>query len=407
MFKFKKSLLFASVVAFSLLSCNDELQNEIIEKQPNAEVANTAYTRNATTLPTDNGSTTFNGVTNLPNSTVIALDISNLTDLSDDQAIIYDVRTSIINQLIELTNRRFKTLREVTFINPNGPLDPSMTPDHTITFLEKNTLANGEFEAKYPSNRSSVSNIIYVNNFAFNRDFQVANARKFKLKTLRAILKSVGIANEFHSCLPSIVSSTSNVNENLPSDIVNPILTREAANTIDGIFRESHTGNPTNCVATPALTNIALNKPVQLSTTFPGYPGSRLTDGVRTGGDSAVAHTSKVAGQVSWARIDLQENTHHITGVVVYNRTTCCWNRLGEFNIIFSTQPLDMSQSLTDIEQQAGYVTRIAASLPGDGSKPIHITKDGLDIHGVRYVYIRQNTPNEYLNLVEVLVMGD
>ncbi len=133
----------------------------------------------------------------------------------------------------------------------------------------------------------------------------------------------------------------------------------------------------------PPAVNVALNKPATQSSTRFGGVASRAVDG-NTNGNS-FTHTDFEQG---WWRVDLQD-IYDISTINVFNRTTCCSNRLVGASV---------------------YVGNIGSSNPNDytlvgalnANAQINFTN--LNVSG-RYVLIDRNNTN-WLSLAEVQVFG-
>jgi len=133
-------------------------------------------------------------------------------------------------------------------------------------------------------------------------------------------------------------------------------------------------------------TNVALGgTATQSSTTYNGSP-ARAIDGNTSGrwGENSVTHTAQTAAP--WWRVDLG-NAHRVDRVTLWNRTSCCSERLSNFHVDY----LDAQGSVIvsqDYPGQAGTTTEIMLSASG--------------VHAVR-VQLYGTNP---LSLAEVQVWG-
>jgi hypothetical protein len=136
--------------------------------------------------------------------------------------------------------------------------------------------------------------------------------------------------------------------------------------------------------------NIAQFKPVKQSSTEHVGGAHRAVDGNTDGNwhKASVSHTT--VENRPWLEIDLLDE-YNITAITVYNRTDCCLERLANFTISVSDQPMEGNRNGELFAIEAGQVGQ---------SKTYRDQKKG------RYVKIQLQT-NNYLHLAEVVVNGE
>jgi RHS repeat-associated protein len=86
-------------------------------------------------------------------------------------------------------------------------------------------------------------------------------------------------------------------------------------------------------------TNLALSKSTSQTSTGSGGVSSRAVDGNTNGDWSAGSVTQTNLENQPWLEVDLAEN-QEIQEVKVWNRTDCCSDRLTNFNVIVSNEPI-------------------------------------------------------------------
>ncbi|CAM1344560.1 galactose-binding domain-containing protein [Tenacibaculum amylolyticum] len=161
---------------------------------------------------------------------------------------------------------------------------------------------------------------------------------------------------------------------------------------------------------------ISKGRPVRLSSVFEKYEPNSLTNLIvgpleHLSRESTIAHTN--ADDNAWAEIDL-EGLATVEQVIIYNRYDCCKDRLGNYNLIYASQRLDVSKSIANIESQPGYQNRFYTNYNSSSTDDGGFINqyDGLinrltkTVQNVRYVYVRQDALNTPLNLTEVIVKG-
>lgn len=138
--------------------------------------------------------------------------------------------------------------------------------------------------------------------------------------------------------------------------------------------------------------NLALNRPAAQSSTYAGgTPASRAVDGSTDGqGESKVAATQ--LDNQAWWQVDLG-SVKEISDIKLWNRTDCCGDRLKNFFVLVSSDPMP-SPDLNSTRNQAG-VTAIPIPGPVGQSTTIGVNRPG------RYVRV-QLAGKDYLQLAEV-----
>ncbi|WP_412538812.1 alpha-L-fucosidase [Longispora sp. K20-0274] len=150
-------------------------------------------------------------------------------------------------------------------------------------------------------------------------------------------------------------------------------------------------------VATPLTTtrrDLAPAGQATQSSTYPGHPATLANDGDTSGASVANAHTNSEA-QPWWA-LDLRSK-EPLTNVVVWNRTDCCTDRLANFYLLASDNPIT-STDLTTARNQAGVSSYYVATMTG-ASQTIAVNRSA------RFLRV-QLVGTNYLNIAEVQVYG-
>ncbi|MBE1562840.1 alpha-L-fucosidase [Nonomuraea africana] len=148
------------------------------------------------------------------------------------------------------------------------------------------------------------------------------------------------------------------------------------------------------------LPNLSLGRPATQKSTGYDAPAGRAVDGNTDGAffGGSVTHTAEPERQ-AWWQVDLGESAA-LSGVDIWNRTDCCGDRLKDFWVLASDQPitadgLEEARSApgvtaVHVAAQAGRPSRIA--LP-EGTRG-------------RYVRVQLASTNNPLSLAEVQVRG-
>lgn len=108
---------------------------------------------------------------------------------------------------------------------------------------------------------------------------------------------------------------------------------------------------PPNDCSSPM--NVALNKAASQSSTYRGGVASRAVDGdlkADDGGyDGDLQHTEAQGSGKQWWQVDLGE-AYQIKQIKLYNRDGCCTNRLQDFVLFVSENPISSTQTLAELE---------------------------------------------------------
>jgi hypothetical protein len=145
-----------------------------------------------------------------------------------------------------------------------------------------------------------------------------------------------------------------------------------------------------------ALTNLALNKPAVQSSE--GAPAGRAVDGNTEGAFDRKSVTHTLAEPNAWWQIDLGR-TAKISGIVIWNRTDCCSERLKDFWVFVSDVPFGPSDSPANLQKRPGSWSGFFDEIP---SPTIEVD---VGATAGRYVRIQLQGRNP-LSLAEVQVFG-
>ena len=151
---------------------------------------------------------------------------------------------------------------------------------------------------------------------------------------------------------------------------------------------------------TPA--NLALNQSASQSSTYGDGVASIAVDGNTDGNGSpwgagaTITHTQ--SGPNTWWQVDLGQQAD-IQQVNVFNRTSCCSERLSDFYVFVSDQPFSNSATVAELLNDP-QVSNTFFSGQAGASENISLTATG------RYVRIQLGSTNGPLHIAEVQVMG-
>ena len=153
-------------------------------------------------------------------------------------------------------------------------------------------------------------------------------------------------------------------------------------------------------LAPPPPTNVALNKlATQVSTLnyTPSGDASHAVDGNTDGNyfHASVTHTN--GGNQEWWQVDLGAS-YSLQTINVWNRTDCCGDRLSNFYVLVSDNPL-VSTNLTATLNQSG-VSNYYTAGQGGTTTTLNINRTG------RYVRVQLAGSGVILSLAEVEVFG-
>jgi hypothetical protein len=146
--------------------------------------------------------------------------------------------------------------------------------------------------------------------------------------------------------------------------------------------------------APPPATNLALGKPATESSTLAA--ASLAVDGNTDGAffDNSVTHTNLDGN--AWWQVDLQSSSV-VNTVVVWGRTDCCSDRLGDYWVFVSNTPFSASDTPATLQNRAGTYGSHQTSAPNPST--------AIPFNGVQGRYVRvQLSGTNYLSLAELQV---
>jgi hypothetical protein len=153
-------------------------------------------------------------------------------------------------------------------------------------------------------------------------------------------------------------------------------------------------------VAGGGASNLALGKPAEQSSTFPGY----LTDGAAAAVDGNTdgnffdgSVTATNLDPNPWWQVDLGSSAA-VSSIVIWNRTDCCGSRLNDYWVFVSDVPFGPTDTPLTLQNRAGTFSSHQSAAPNP-SATIAAGAQG------RYVRV-QLTGANYLSLAEVQVFG-
>jgi len=140
--------------------------------------------------------------------------------------------------------------------------------------------------------------------------------------------------------------------------------------------------------------NLARGKPATQSTTANDAPASRAVDGNTSGswGDNSVTHTNEPSNE-AWWQVDLGK-AEALSQVSLWNRTDCCSDRLANYWIITSENPITADSLLEARTAPAVTAIRQAATAGSPTTVDLNTT--------ARYVRIQLESTSNPLSLAEV-----
>ena len=149
-----------------------------------------------------------------------------------------------------------------------------------------------------------------------------------------------------------------------------------------------------------ALPNVALGKDATQKSTGYDAPASRAVDGNTDGAffNNSVTHTAEPETE-AWWQVDLGAS-HAVDSVDVWNRTDCCSDRLKDFWVLTSEQPIT-GDSLAEARATPGVTAVHVAEQAG---RPTVV--DVPDGTAARYVRVQLASTSNPLTLAEVQVRG-
>jgi hypothetical protein len=153
-------------------------------------------------------------------------------------------------------------------------------------------------------------------------------------------------------------------------------------------------------VLSSAGVNVAQGQPASQSGTFlakPSVAGLAVdgnTDGILD--DCSVAHTD--AGPNPWWQVDLG-GSFIVSSIVIWNRTDCCGDRLGDYWLFLSDTPFTATEVPATLQARVATWSSHQTIAPNPSGT--------IAVGGAQGRYVRvQLSGTNYLNLAEVQVMG-
>jgi hypothetical protein len=145
--------------------------------------------------------------------------------------------------------------------------------------------------------------------------------------------------------------------------------------------------------------NLAAGRTATQSSTLPGYPTAGASSAVDGNADGNFFDGSVTATNLDtepWWQVDLGVSTI-IDFIVIYNRTDCCGERLGDYYVFVSDAPFLPNDTISAMQNRPGVFG-------------IHKTGSSLAaalLDGAQGRYVRIQVPGQnYLSLAEVQVAG-
>lgn len=141
--------------------------------------------------------------------------------------------------------------------------------------------------------------------------------------------------------------------------------------------------------------NIALGKPARQSSTFEGYTPANLANDGNTEGNFHLGSVSSTNVELgAWWEVDLGA-MHEVYEVVIYNRTDCCQDRLSDFTIRYSEDPINEKGDGFVLKESTQHPRIFEKFSPGNNKGKVN----------ARYIRVALNGSN-ILSLAEVQVKG-
>jgi hypothetical protein len=162
--------------------------------------------------------------------------------------------------------------------------------------------------------------------------------------------------------------------------------------TVVGVFADGTRSTPSKVTVANVPTAAPYTGTAIQSSEYGGYPASRAIDGNTNGAAANVAITQALPN--TYWQLDLG-SVKSISKIVVWNRTDCCGNRLGNARVLISDTPLNTTYATSLTEAKA---TLVMPALPG-ASTELSFSGTG------RYVRVSLPTA-QYLQLAEVQVFS-
>ncbi|MFG2589427.1 alpha-L-fucosidase [Streptomyces sp. NPDC048438] len=187
---------------------------------------------------------------------------------------------------------------------------------------------------------------------------------------------------------------------NVPFTLTPPASTAPGTYTLDITLRHGRLTTTTKVTVVVTRQNLAAGRPATQKSTAWDAPAPRAVDGNTDGafGNGSVTHTAEPANQ-AWWQVDLGGSAR-VDEVEVWNRTDCCANRLRDFWVLASKDPIK-SDSLTGARSEPGVT---AVHVTSQAGRPTSVTlPPGTEAAHVRVQLASGTDP---LSLAEVKVRG-
>ncbi|MDQ1011230.1 alpha-L-fucosidase [Streptomyces sp. V4I23] len=186
----------------------------------------------------------------------------------------------------------------------------------------------------------------------------------------------------------------------VPFTLTPPASAEPGTYALDITLRYGLLTTTTKVKVTVARENLAQGRPATQKSTAWDAPASRAVDGDTDGafGSGSVTHTAEPSNQ-AWWQVDLGTSAR-VDQVQVWNRTDCCADRLKDFWVLASANPITADG--LDAARSAPGVT--AVHVTSQAGRPTTVTlPPGTD---ARYVRVQLASPTSPLSLAEVQVRG-
>jgi hypothetical protein len=149
-----------------------------------------------------------------------------------------------------------------------------------------------------------------------------------------------------------------------------------------------------------AASHLAMGRPAAQSSTLPNYnttSARTAVDGNTDGGffNGSVTHTNLDTN--AWWQVDLGASVP-IGSIVIWNRTDCCGDRLGDYWVFVSNTPFNSTDTPATLKSRAGTWSSHQTGVPHPSTRIAAPTQG-------RYVRVQLSGTN-YLSLAEVQVFG-
>ena len=166
---------------------------------------------------------------------------------------------------------------------------------------------------------------------------------------------------------------------------------------------ETDTSNDTSTDPTTivAVSNLSLNKPATQSSNYPGYASAIAASAVDGNTDGNFFDGSVTATNLdtnAWWQVDLGASAI-VNSIVIWNRTDCCADRLGDYWIFVSSTPFGPTDTPTTLQSRAETWSSHQTTIPSPSTSVLASGAQG------QYVRVQLSGTN-YLSLAEVQVMG-